>query len=76
LGVRDDGKGMDAAVLSGSGREGHYGLPGMKGRARVIGGDVAVWSRRHEGTEVELRVPARAAYAKCSSAGSGEPFST
>ena len=63
LRVRDDGKGMDAAVLSGRGREGHYGLSGMSERAKVIGGDVAVLSRPYEGTEVELTVPARAAYA-------------
>ena len=33
LRVRDDGKGIDAAVLSAQSREGHYGLPGMRERA-------------------------------------------
>ena len=35
LRVRDDGKGIDPAVLSGQGREGHFGLPGMRERAKL-----------------------------------------
>jgi signal transduction histidine kinase len=62
LRVRDDGKGMDAAVLSSHGLEGHYGLRGMRERATLIKGKLAVWSEVDEGTEVELRVPASAAY--------------
>jgi len=62
LRVRDDGEGMDAAVLSSHGLEGHYGLRGMRERATLIQGTLAVWSEVDEGTEVELRVPARAAY--------------
>ena len=60
--VRDDGKGMDAAVLSGNGLQGHYGLRGMRERAELIQGKLAVWSEVDQGTEVELRVPASAAY--------------
>jgi signal transduction histidine kinase/ligand-binding sensor domain-containing protein len=63
LRVRDDGKGMDAAVLSSHGIEGHYGLRGMRERATLIQGKLVVWSEVDEGTEVELRVPASAAYA-------------
>jgi signal transduction histidine kinase len=63
LRVRDDGRGIDPAVLAAKGSAGHYGLRGMTERAKVIGGDLAVWSQPDEGTEVELRVPARAAYA-------------
>ena len=33
LRVRDDGKGIDPAVLSRQGSEGHYGLPGIRERA-------------------------------------------
>ena len=44
LRVRDDGKGMDAGVLSSHGIEGHYGLRGMRERATLIGGKLAVWS--------------------------------
>src|SRR5208337_3346295 len=35
LRVRDDGKGMDTAVLSGEEPEGHYGLPGMRERGKL-----------------------------------------
>lgn len=63
LRVRDDGKGMDTAVLSGQGRERHYGLPGMRERGKLIGGKLAIWSEVGVGTEGELRIPAAAAYA-------------
>ena len=61
--VRDDGKGMDAAVLSGGGSAGHYGLRGMRERVALIGGEFEVWSQPSSGTEIELRVPARSAFA-------------
>ena len=63
LRVRDDGKGIDPAVLSGQGREGHYGLRGMRERATLMGGKLTVWSEVDAGTEVELRVPASTVYA-------------
>ncbi len=62
LRVRDDGKGIDPAVLSHQGREGHYGLPGMSERATEIGGTLTVWSELDSGTEVELTVPAAKAF--------------
>ena len=63
LRVRDDGKGMETAVRSGQEPVGHFGLPGMRERAKLIGGDLVIWSEIHAGTEVELRIPAQAAYA-------------
>ena len=39
LRVRDDGKGIDPAVLANQGLEGHYGLRGMPERAALIGGN-------------------------------------
>ena len=63
LRVRDDGRGIDRAVLSGQGSEGHYGLAGLRERAALIGGKLDVWSEVDSGTEVELRVPASTAYA-------------
>jgi signal transduction histidine kinase len=63
LRVRDDGKGIDAAVLSSLGLEGHYGLRGMRERAALIKGKLAVWSEVDAGTEVELCVPGGNAYA-------------
>jgi len=63
LRVRDDGKGIDRAVLSGDGVQRHYGLHGMRERATVIGGELTIWSEVDAGTEVELRLPANLAYA-------------
>jgi len=63
LRIRDDGKGIDPALLSDQGREGHYGLPGMRERAALTGGTLTVWSETDAGTEVELRIPARTAFA-------------
>jgi len=62
LRVRDDGKGINAAFLSNHGRDGHYGLGGMRERATVIKGKLVLWSEVDAGTEVELRVPGSAAY--------------
>src|SRR6201999_895223 len=63
LRVRDDGKGIDPKVLNGEGRDGHYGLHGMRERAKLVGGKVAIWSERGSGTEIELSIPASTAYA-------------
>jgi signal transduction histidine kinase len=62
LRVRDDGKGIDPAVLANYGLEGHYGLRGMPERAALIEGKLAVWSEVGAGTEVELRLPASVVY--------------
>jgi signal transduction histidine kinase len=66
LRVRDDGKGIDPAILSRQKSEGHYGLPGMRERAKLIGGKLVIWSEVGAGTEVELRIPAGVAYASAS----------
>jgi len=62
LEVRDNGRGIDPSVLSGDGREGHYGLHGMHERAKIAGGKLNVWSELDSGTEVELSIPAMRAY--------------
>jgi signal transduction histidine kinase len=62
LRVRDDGKGIDPAVLSGHAPEGHFGVAGMRERAKLIGGKLTIWSEIGAGTEVELLIPADAAY--------------
>lgn len=62
LRVRDDGQGIDPEVLRADGREGHYGLGGMRERAQLAGGSLTVWSALDAGTEVELRIPAVHAY--------------
>jgi signal transduction histidine kinase/ligand-binding sensor domain-containing protein len=60
--IRDDGRGIDPSVLSGDGREGHFGLHGMHERAKIVGGKLKVWSELNSGTEVELSIPALRAY--------------
>ena len=62
LRVRDDGKGIDPKHLNEEGRAGHYGLRGMRERAKLMGGKMTVWSEMEAGTEVELRIPASRAY--------------
>ncbi len=59
--VRDDGRGIDPSVLS-SGRDGHWGLSGMRERAERIGGCINVSSRKTAGTEVDLSVPGKVAF--------------
>ena len=60
--IRDDGKGIDLKVLGDNGREGHFGLRGMRERANLIGAKFTVWSELDSGTEVELTIPAARAY--------------
>jgi ligand-binding sensor domain-containing protein/signal transduction histidine kinase len=62
LRVRDDGKGIDEKHLEGDGYAGHYGLRGMRERAKLMGGKLAVWSELDSGTEVELSIAASRAY--------------
>ncbi len=62
LRVRDDGKGIDAKLLKEAGRPGHYGFRGMRERAKLLGGKLAVWSELDSGTELELSIPAAKGY--------------
>jgi signal transduction histidine kinase len=62
--VRDDGVGLDPAVLEDGFRKGHWGLPGMRERTLEFGGELEVWSQRNAGTEIELRIDARIAYVR------------
>ena len=62
LRVRDDGRGIHPEILAKGGRSDHWGLQGMRERAKKIGAQLELWSRPGAGTEVELRVPAATAY--------------
>ena len=59
--IRDNGDGIDTQVLR-SGRDGHWGLSGMKERSERIGGELRVLSRAVAGTEVDLSVPGQIAF--------------
>jgi ligand-binding sensor domain-containing protein/signal transduction histidine kinase len=62
LTIADDGKGIEATTIEGRQPASHFGLPGMRERALVIGGQLDVRSTMGRGTEVELRVPGGNAY--------------
>jgi signal transduction histidine kinase/ligand-binding sensor domain-containing protein len=64
LRVRDDGKGIHSEVLRGHGPEGHYGLHGMRERAKLVGGKLTIWTELDSGTEIELNIPGARAYEK------------
>jgi signal transduction histidine kinase len=59
--VRDDGRGIDPRVLD-TGREGHWGLAGMRERSEDIGASLKLRSRVGAGTEVEITLPGAIAY--------------
>jgi len=61
LRIRDDGKGIEQSMLE-EGRPGHYGLPGMRERARQIGAQFTIWSGVGTGTEIEVTLPGSIAY--------------
>ena len=64
LWVWDDGKGVDPKVLDGGGRTGHFGLQGMRERAKLVGAKLVVSSELDSGTQIELTIPASVAYTK------------
>jgi signal transduction histidine kinase/streptogramin lyase len=59
--VRDDGCGIDPHVLE-TGRDGHWGLSGMRERAEAIGARLQVMTSASAGTEIELSVPGQIAF--------------
>ena len=59
--IRDDGQGFAPAIIE-EGRAGHFGLSGMRERAKNIGARLNIWSRAATGTEIELSIPGSLAY--------------
>jgi PAS domain S-box-containing protein len=64
--VRDNGCGIDPKALH-TGREGHWGLAGMRERATKIGGLLKISSSATAGTEVQLSIPSGLAFQPSSS---------
>jgi signal transduction histidine kinase len=56
LRVSDNGTGIDP-VIADRGKDGHFGLPGMRERAARIGGKLTLVSSSNSGTEIKLIVP-------------------
>ena len=66
LRIRDDGIGVDPKVLQEGTRVGHWGLPGLRERAKQVGAQLDFWSEAGAGTEVQVTVPASVAYVQSS----------
>src|SRR6266403_5589725 len=56
LRVSDSGIGIDPAIAD-TGKDGHFGLQGMRERAARIGGKLTIESSTNSGTEIKLIVP-------------------
>jgi signal transduction histidine kinase len=61
--VQDDGVGIERQVLE-RGREGHFGLTGMRERAAKIRGQLSIRSSPGAGADVAIAVPAGLAYSR------------
>lgn len=62
LRIADDGAGIPAAYAAQQGRDGHWGLAGMRERAATIGARFNVATRENGGSEISVEVPAALAY--------------
>jgi signal transduction histidine kinase len=56
LSVSDNGIGIDPTIAD-KGKDGHFGLQGMRERAARIGGNLTLGSSSSSGTEIKLVVP-------------------
>jgi signal transduction histidine kinase/ligand-binding sensor domain-containing protein len=63
LRIGDNGTGIDPAILDHEHKAGHWGLRGMRERAKLVGGTLEVWSQLDVGTEIDLSIPAASVYA-------------
>jgi signal transduction histidine kinase/ligand-binding sensor domain-containing protein len=62
LSVHDDGVGLDPQRMQAAATAGHWGITGMRERARRIGARLVIDSRPGRGTRVQVSLPARRAY--------------
>ena len=58
----DNGVGIDPSVVDHGGKDGHFGLPGMRERARKLHGDLVVRAIPEGGTQLVLSIAGRIAY--------------
>ncbi|HYP07286.1 MAG TPA: two-component regulator propeller domain-containing protein [Bryobacteraceae bacterium] len=61
LRIRDDGEGIQSEVVE-KGRPAHYGLAGIRERAKQIGGNLDIWTRPGAGTKIEFSIAGSIAY--------------
>jgi signal transduction histidine kinase len=62
--VRDNGRGIDGPIVR-SDKDSHWGVFGMRERARKIGAQLRIWSKSGAGTEVEISVPSHIVASAC-----------
>jgi signal transduction histidine kinase/ligand-binding sensor domain-containing protein len=62
LSIVDDGRGFDPASAPQDSRSKHFGLTGMRERARQLGAEFHVCSDSKTGTRIEVIVPGRVAF--------------
>ena len=67
LRIDDDGTGIDPSIIDREHKPGHWGLRGMRERAKLVGGVLEIRSRPPSGTEITLNIPAASIYLKPSS---------
>jgi len=60
--VFDDGIGLPRDVRAAGGREGHFGLTGMRERMDRLGGSFAIANAAGQGTSIRLTLPGKIAY--------------
>jgi signal transduction histidine kinase len=60
--IVDDGVGIEPERIEAAGQGGHYGIMGMRERAKRIGGSLTLAARPGGGTLVTLEIPAAFAY--------------
>ena len=61
--MSDNGVGIDPAVAD-KGKDGHFGLQGMRERTARIGGHLTLASSSTSGTEIKLVVPGNITFSK------------
>jgi signal transduction histidine kinase len=61
--IADNGVGIDPAIID-EGKEGHFGLQGLRERAARIGAQLTLVSRDGSGTDIVLTVPGRVVFRK------------
>jgi signal transduction histidine kinase len=64
--VRDNGQGVSSTIAAG-GRDGHFGLQSMRGRAARINGEFQLITAPNLGTTIELKVAGKTAFGRYTS---------
>ena len=64
ISIADDGAGIDETIVRAGGREGHWGLLGMRERVDIFQGRIDIQPRTGGGTMVTIRVRGPSVYAR------------